>query len=98
VRWRDRYEELNCELLDAWEQDKNDDEHPADRKPTRMDICAAVAEDAWLKDCERWPRESWPASPTDPDALHPDWRRDAATRVLNGIKALQKALIEKVAA
>jgi hypothetical protein len=98
-RWQDLYEQLEPELLDAYEADKKrEGEKFAGKRPGHMGVCAAVAEHDWREHLLVWPRDRWWASPNDADALHPDMRRDAATRVLNGLKALQNALIQKTAA
>jgi excisionase family DNA binding protein len=92
--WQGDYESLEHELLDAREENKNDNEHTG-AQPTRMDVCAAIFEKDWLENPDRWPRDAWPpASTMFPDAPRSDLRRDGATKVWNGLKRLQKLLTE----
>ena len=91
-QWQARYEELEHEMLAAWEREKDDQEHPAGKRPTRHDVFAAVAEEDWREHPHRWSRDGWPASRNDADALDPKMRSDAAKNVRNGLKRLQKYL------
>jgi excisionase family DNA binding protein len=89
--WQSYYELLEPELPDTSERGKSGDGR-ADAGP-RMDVCAAVFDKDWLESPDRWPRDAWPpASAMFPDV--PRNRRDGATKVLNGLKRLQKLLIE----
>lgn len=92
LRWQALYAELEAELLATWEQDVENGIASASDRPGRMAVCRTVALQDWQEHPEHWPRDRWRASAEDPDALEEASMRDAGTTVLNGLKALQKAL------
>lgn len=52
-------------------------------------IYLAVAEEDWSAHPEDWPRDRYPPSPRDPDALHPGSARSAEDRVRKALKSLE---------
>jgi hypothetical protein len=67
---------------------------PGDRPPSDRDVNRAVAELDWQASPERWPRDSYPHAPGDPESLDPHWEKPAIDRVAKAVKALQRAATE----
>jgi excisionase family DNA binding protein len=61
--------------------------HEGDAAPSLVEVRAAVAERDWLEHVEDWPRGQWPASPSDPEAMHPGYAKGAANRIRMGTKS-----------
>ncbi len=71
-----------------FEESRAEDDRKQD---TDWDIVQAVAELDWQDHPEDWPRSSYPAAHSDPEALDPAFLRPAADRVRNGLKLLVRA-------
>jgi excisionase family DNA binding protein len=91
IRWLQRFEELGKELRSEHRLREELGLVEGEPVPRDWDVAEAVAEEDWLRHPEAWPREHYPASRHDPQALDRTSSRSAADRVLTAIKRLQNA-------
>jgi excisionase family DNA binding protein len=93
LRWQERHRTF-------WEELERDRQDGLLERERSIDTLAyeATAEEDWREHPEDWPRQSYPTSPSDPDALDPNAVRPAVDRVRRAINRLQSAQTETRAA